>query len=216
MKKTRVLIADDHEVVRRGVRAMVEALPEWEICGEASNGRDAVSAAERLHPDIVVMDISMPGLNGIEATRQIHKANPRIEILVLSMHESEQLVRDLLDAGARGYVLKVGVGRDLIAALEALREHRPYFTSRIAEVVLQGYLHGSQQPPGAAHNLLSTREREIVQLIAEGKPNKEVAALLNISVKTVETHRAHIMEKLDLHSVSDLVRWAIRNQLIDS
>ena len=218
MKKTRILVADDHELVRRGVLASIQQFrPDWEVCGEASNGREAVASAASLKPDIVVMDISMPEMNGLEATRQILKENPEIEVLILSMHESEQLVHEVLASGARGYVLKADAGNDLIAALEALRQHKLFFTSRISEVVLRGYLTGPRSAGGDAGltGQLSQREREILQLVAEGKSNKEVATTLNLSVKTVETHRARIMEKLDLHTVSDLIRYAVRNHVIE-
>jgi DNA-binding NarL/FixJ family response regulator len=210
MKKTRILIADDHPVVRKGIRALLGGRPAWEICGEASNGREAVEAAAQLKPDVVIMDISMPELNGLEATRHILKDNPQIEVLILSVHESEQLVHDVLSAGARGYLLKSDAGEDLVAAVEVLRRHKPWFTSKIAEVVLRGYVEG--RPSSGP---LGPREREIVQLVAEGRSNKEIAHNLGISVKTVETHRAHIMAKLGLHSVSDLVRYAIRNVIIE-
>jgi len=217
MKKTRILVVDDHQIVRRGVvGAIQDAQPDWEICAEAATGRDAVSSAVRLKPDIVVMDISMPDMNGLEATRQILKDNPQTEVLILSMHESEQIVRDVLSSGARGYVLKADAGTDLITAIKALREHKLFFTSRVSELVLRGYLTGSQlEKSDPSGGQLSPREREIVQLIAEGRSNKDVANLLHISVKTVETHRARIMDKLDLHSVSDLVRYAIRNNLVE-
>ncbi len=217
MKKTRILIVDDHLVVRKGVGALVEGRPDWEVCGDAATGREAVAAAARLKPDIVVMDISMPEMNGLEATRQILKHSPKTEVLILSMHESEQIVRDVLASGARGYVLKSDAGNDLMAALEALRQHRLFFTSKIAETVLRGYLTSPiHVERGISPGQLSPREREIVQLLAEGKSNKEVADILGISVKTVETHRARIMGKLDLHSISDLVRYAIRNNVIES
>jgi len=220
MQKTRVLVVDDHAVVRKGVTAILDGLPDWEVCGEASGGREAVSAAARLKPDILVMDISMPDMNGLDAARQILKDNPGTEILILTMHESEQIVHDVLSSGARGYVLKADAGNELVAGLEALRQHRPFFTSKVAEVVLKGYLAGQggggaspTEEKAASH--LSPREREVAQLLAEGKSNKEVAATLKISVKTVETHRARIMSKLDLHSVSELVRYAIRNKIIE-
>ena len=218
MKKTRVLVADDHELVRRGVLASIQQFrPDWEVCGEASNGREAVASAASLKPDLVVMDISMPEMNGLEATRQILKDRPETEVLMLSMHESEQLVREVLASGARGYVLKADAGNDLIAALDALRQHKLFFTSRISEVILRGYLaEAKPERGGAAHaGQLSPRESEILQLVAEGKSNKEVANTLNLSVKTVETHRARTMEKLDLHTVSDLIRYAVRNQIIE-
>jgi DNA-binding NarL/FixJ family response regulator len=218
MKKTRILLVDDHQVVRRGVAAVIgDARPEWEVCGEASTGREAVAAAASLRPDIVVMDICMPDMNGLEATREILKNNPGTEVLILSMHESEQMVHNVLDAGARGYILKQDAGNDLIAALEAVRQHKLFFTSRVSEVVLSGYLShaGAEASPDAPSGRLSPRELEIVKLVAESKSNKEVANILLISVKTVESHRAHIMEKLGLHSIAELVRYAIRNNIVE-
>jgi DNA-binding NarL/FixJ family response regulator len=218
MKKTRILLVDDHHVVRRGVAALIEdARPEWEVCGEASTGREAVTAAASLRPDIVVMDISMPDMNGLEATREILKDNPGAEVLILSMYESDQMVHDMFSAGARGYLLKQDAGEELIAALDAVRQHKPFFTSRVSEVVLTGYLarDAAAAPANSPSSRLSPRESQIVKLVSEGKCNKEVADILSISVKTVESHRAHIMGKLGLHSVADLVRYAIRNKLIE-
>jgi DNA-binding NarL/FixJ family response regulator len=217
MKKTRLLLVDDHQVVRRGVAGLIkDARPNWEVCGEAVTGREAVAAAARLKPDIVVMDISMPDMNGLEATREILKDNPRTEVLILSMHESEQIVHDVLNAGARGYILKQDAGNDLITALEALCQHKLYFTSAVSELVLSGFLSRSGAPvTESPSSRLSSREREIVKLVAESKSNKEVAEILHISVKTVESHRAHIMEKLGLHSVTELVRYAIRNNIVE-
>ena len=208
---------DNHQVVRRGVAGLIaDARSDWEVCGEASTGREAVASAASLRPDIVVMDISMPDMNGLEATREILKNNPGIEVLILSMHESDQMVHDVLGAGARGYIFKQDAGNDLIAALEALRHHKLFFTSRVSEVVLGGYLGGAAAAPAdGASSRLSPRERQIVKLVAESKSNKEVAHILQISVKTVESHRAHIMEKLGLHSVTELVRYAIRNNIVE-
>ena len=213
----RILIADDHEIVRRGLRALLESRPGWEVAGEAITGRQAVEEAKRLTPDLIIMDITMPEMNGLEATRQILRAAPKTEILILSVHDSEQLIREVLEAGARGYVLKSDAGRDLIAAVETLSQHKPFFTAKISEMMLEGFLKGgvidhSKVPAGT----LTAREREIVQLLAEGKTNKEIAELLDISVKTVETHRSHVMEKLNLHSISELVRYAVRNELIQA
>jgi len=212
------MIADDHELLRRGIRELLHEATDFAVCGEASSGREAVQLASSLKPQIVVMDIAMPDLNGLEATRQILKALPQTEVLILSMHESEQLVREVLSSGARGYVLKADAGRDLLAALDAVSRHKPYFTSKIAELVLQGYLaQGSlSESPAPVRQLLSPREREIIQLLAEGYSNKQIADRLNISIKTAESHRAHIMSKLDLHSISELVRYAIRNQIVES
>jgi DNA-binding NarL/FixJ family response regulator len=172
--------------------------------------------AKQLKPELVILDISMPELNGLEAARIILKMAPKTEILILTMHDSEQVVREVLEAGARGYVLKSDAGRDLVAAVESLLEHKPFFTSHVSEMVLEGYLKGrvTQEELGTSGWALTAREREIVQLLAEGKSNKEVAAALSISVKTVETHRTNIMRKLNLHSLSDLVRYAIRNAII--
>jgi len=210
---------DDHHIVRRGVAGVIEdARPEWEVCGEASTGREAVAAAASLKPDVVVMDISMPDMNGLEATREILKNNPGTEVLILSVHESDQIVHDVLAAGARGYILKQDAGTELIAALEAVRLHRVFFTARVSEVVLSGYLGRAAAGtlPDAPFSRLSPREIQIVQLVAESKSNKEVSNLLHLSVKTVESHRAHIMEKLGIHSVTELVRYAIRNNIVES
>ena len=212
-----ILIADDHEVVRRGVRALIEPHPGWEVCGEAITGRAAVEKARKLVPDMVVMDIAMPELNGLDATRQILKTTPRTEVLILTAHESEQLVREVLEAGAHGHVLKSAAGRDLVNAIEALSKHEAFFTNRVAKIVVDSCRkRGSQEESsGKSPWLLSAREREVIQLLAEGKSNNEVAEILYLSAKTVETHRAHIMEKLNLHSVVGLVHYAIRNKIIE-
>lgn len=210
----RILIADDHEVVRRGVRVLLEARSGWEICGEAVEGREAVDKAGRLQPDVVILDIGMPGLNGLDAARQIRKASPRTEVLILTMHESEQVVREVLGAGARGYVLKSDAGRQLVEAVEALGRHKTFFTSSVAEIVLKNYLKSGESGENTEPSSLTHREREVVQLVAEGKGNKEVADILGISVRTAETHRTNIMRKLECRSLSDLVRYAIRNNII--
>jgi DNA-binding NarL/FixJ family response regulator len=215
LKPLRILLADDHEVVRRGTRVLLESQPGWEVIGEAVTGREAVSKAEKLKPDIAILDVGMPELNGLEAARQIRAAVPECEVLVLSMHESEDIVREVLKAGARGYVLKSDAGLDLVAAVRSLRAHKPFFTSAVARMVLDGYVRNvSEQPTEESHALLTPREREIVQLLAEGKGNKEVASALGVSVRTAETHRANIMHKLGLHSMADLVRFAIRNNIV--
>jgi len=213
MKKVRILIVDDHEVVRKGVASIFSRQPGWEVCGEASTGREALAACAQLQPDVIVMDIAMPDMNGLEATRQILKQSPRTEILILSMHDSEQIVGEVFAAGARGYVLKAATSDELIQAVTALAEHKLFLTSKIGEVVLRGYL---DRETASASGQLSPREREIVQMVAEGKSTKEIAATLRVTVKTVETHRSHVMRKLGLHSVTDLVRYAIRNQIIES
>ena len=207
----RILLADDHEVVRRGLRQLLRAQSSWEVVDEATTGREAVEKSEQLKPDVVILDIGMPVLNGLEATRQIHASLPRTEILILTMNDSEQLMRSVLDAGAHGYLLKSDAGHDLVAAVNSLREHRPFFTSKVARMVLQGFLSASKD---GATDPLTGRERIIVQLLAEGRSNKEVATELGLSVKTAETHRANIMRKLDLQGTSDLVHYAVRNCII--
>ena len=210
----RILVVDDHAVVRRGVRVLLESHEGWEVCGEATNGRDAVEQSRRLRPDVVVMDLSLPGLNGLDATRQILKDAPDTEVLVLTMHHSEELARDVLQAGARGYVLKSDADENLVTAVDSLRQHRPFLTSTVAEFVLDDYLRrdGAQDESSAV--AVTAREREIIQLVAEGQSNKEAASTLGISVKTIEAHRANVMRKLQLRSVSDLVRYAIRNKIV--
>jgi len=218
MKPLRILIADDHDVVRQGVRAILEAQAGWSIVAESENGLEAVEQARETMPDIALLDISMPQLNGLEAAKQILKQRPETQVLILTMHESNELVQSLLAAGVRGYILKTDARRDLVNAVVSLSEGRPFFTSKVAEMVLEGYRHR-----GAPANLndvtlgsrLTPRERQVVQLLAEGKSSKETASALNISIKTAETHRANIMRKLDLHSLADLVRYAIRNRIIE-
>ena len=211
MKSLRILLADDHELLRQGLRTLIEGQSDWQVCGEASTGREAVAKARELKPDIVVMDFTMPELNGMEATRQIRAALPRTQVLLLTMHESEELVREVLAAGARGYVLKSDAGRVLVDALKALADQKPYFTSKISALVLEGYLN----PITRENPTLTPREREIVQLVAEGRSTKELADRLGISPKTAETHRTNIMRKLNVHSVSEVVRYAIRNKLVE-
>ena len=212
----RILVADDHHVVRTGLRALLESKSGWQVCGEATNGREAVEKAGKLKPDVAVLDIGMPLLNGVEATRQIRKLSPKTEILILTMHDSDLLVQEVLDAGALGYILKDDADRNLIAAVDALHRHERYLSSRVSEAVLRASLHpGGAQPSGrSTRNRLTPREREILQLLAEGKSNKEVAGILGISVKTAETHRANIMLKMDFHSITELVRYAVRNKII--
>jgi DNA-binding NarL/FixJ family response regulator len=218
MKDLRILIADDHNLVRRGLKALIESRPGWQVCGEAHTGRDAAAKAEQMKPDVVILDISMPGLNGVEAARRIRKISPSTEILILSVHYSDQLIRDILDAGARGYVMKSDSDRDLIVAVQAMADHKPFFTSKATELMLTNFCQSGPQPvlKDLAADRLTSREREIVQLLSEGKSSKEVAAVLGISVKTADTHRANIMRKLNLHSVSELVLYAVRNQIIQA
>ncbi len=213
----RIMVADDHEVVRRGLCALLRGQPEWEVCAEASDGREAVEKALKAKPEVAILDIGMPNLNGLEATRQILKANPDIKVLILTLHDSDQVVQDVLNAGARGFLLKTDAARDLIAAVEALRRDKIYFTPKVAAMVLDGYLRRDTvviRDETPTHSRLTPREREIVQLLAEGKSSKEVAVALGLSVKTAETHRSNIMRKLELHSVSDLVLYAVRNNIV--
>ena len=217
MKPLRIMIADDHDLMRRGIRTLLESHAGWEVCGEAKTGREAVEKADDLKPDIIILDISMPDLNGVEAARRIRKTYVNTEILILSMHYSDQLIREIVDAGVRGYIVKSDSDRDLLIAVETLAKHKPFFTPHATEVILSNFNSGgsSMPMPELISKRLTSREREIVQLLAEGKSSKEVASSLEISVKTAETHRANIMRKLDLHSVSELVRYAVRNQIIE-
>ena len=209
----RILVVDDHAVVRRGVRSLLESHDGWEVCGEATTGRDAVEQSRRLRPDVVVMDLSLPELNGLDATRQILKDAPDTEVLVLTMHHSEELAREVLQAGARGYVLKADADESLITAVDTLRQHKPFLTSTVTEFVLDDYVRRGDAQNDSAPVAVTAREREIIQLVAEGQSNKAAAVTLGISVKTIEAHRANIMRKLHLRSVSDLVRYAIRNRI---
>ena len=214
----RILIADDHDVARRGIRALLESHPGWQVCGEAKDGRETVELATALKPDLILLDIGMPNLNGLEATRQILAESPKAMILILTMHDTDQVVRDVLRAGARGFLLKSDAGRDLIAAVEAFEQRRTFFTTKVGQMVLSGFL--NRDHPANSHDgdsgsdVLTSREREVIQLLAEGKTSKEVAVTLNLSVKTAETHRTNLMRKLDLHSVADLTRYAVRNGIV--
>jgi DNA-binding NarL/FixJ family response regulator len=215
MGSLRILVADDHEVVRRGLRSLLESQPGWTVCAECSDGRDVLKKTAELKPDVIVLDIAMPSLNGLEATRQLLRVDPKARILVLTLHDSEQVIRDVLAAGARGFLLKTDAARDLVSAVDALRQDKTYFTSRVAAMVLDGFLKGGPGiTVGDPASPLTPREREIVQLLAEGKSTKEVACVLGLSVKTAETHRSNIMRKLEIHSVSDLVLYAVRNNII--
>ena len=209
----RILVVDDHELVRRGLKSILEMHPNWVVVGEATTGREAIEKAGTLRPEVVILDMSMPELNGLEATRGILKVVPGARVLVLTQHDSEQLVRSFLRVGAQGYLVKSDAARDLVPAVESLQEGRPFFTSKVARMVLDGYLKNLTAERDLSATLTPS-EAQIVQLLAEGKTNKEVAGALNIAVKTVETHRAHIMRKLGFHSVSDLVRYAVRNNMI--
>ena len=216
----RILIADDHEVARRGIRALLESHPGWQVCAEAKDGRDAVELAASTKPDLVLLDIGMPNLNGLEAARQILATSPDVAILILTMHDSDNVVREVLRAGARGFLLKSDAGRDLVAAVDALQRQRTFFTTRVSQMVLDGFLNRERKDPEIESNtflsgdILTSREREVIQLLAEGRTSKEVAVTLNLSVKTAETHRTNLMRKLGLHSVADLTRYAVRNGIV--
>ncbi|MEO5925716.1 MAG: response regulator transcription factor [Bryobacteraceae bacterium] len=210
-KPTRILLADDHSVVRHGFRRIIDAQEDMEVVGEVSNGREAVEQATALQPDIIIMDVTMPELNGIEATRRIADSVPRARVLALSMHRDSVYVREILRAGARGYLLKDSSEGDLIAAVRAVASGEGYLSPAVSDAVLSDYRKHVTNPI----DMLTSREREVLQLVAEGKTNKEIATGLNLSVYTVEAHRGKIMEKLNLHSASEMVRFAIRNGLID-
>jgi DNA-binding NarL/FixJ family response regulator len=213
----RILLADDHEVVRRGLKVLLEDRMGWEICGEAVTGREAVDMARAMQPNIAIIDLMMPDLNGLETTRQIRRVSPRTQVLIFTMHRNETIVHEVLDAGARGYILKSDAEKEIVSAVEALLRSQPYFSAQISETVLEGYLRAARQPaePDAVVPRLTPREREIVQLLAEGHRNKRVAQKLNISVKTVETHRTTVMRKIGVNSIVELVRYAVRNHLTE-
>lgn len=209
---TRILIADDHDVVRSGLRAILEAHDGWQVVAEARDGKEAISKALATKPDVAIIDYSLPVLNGIEATRQIRARLPTSEILIFTMHDSDVLVGELLEAGARAYLLKTDAKQHLIAAVEALTHHKPFFTGRISEALLESFL---SKYHGKAAGALSPREQVIVKLIAEGNSNKDMSGILNLSVKTIETHRASAMRKLNLRSTAALVRYAVRHRLVE-
>ena len=213
MRPLRILVADDHHVVRAGLRALLESKTGWQVCAEAANGREAVAKSIESQPDIAVLDIGMPLLNGVETTRQIRKVSPNTEILILTMHDSEHMIQGVLEAGARGYILKDDADKNLLAAVEALRKHKTYMSSRVLVPVSKDASTDSGSMNRRVRKL-TPREREILQLLAEGKSNKEIATYLKISVKTAETHRSNIMLKLDFHSVTELVRYAVKNKII--
>ncbi|MGB7761772.1 MAG: response regulator transcription factor [Bryobacteraceae bacterium] len=211
MKRIRILLADDHAVVRRGFQMILAEQPDMEIVGEAGNGREALELAAKLKPDVVVMDVAMPELNGIEATRRMAEHAPHARVLALSMHKDSVYVREILRAGARGYLLKDSVAADLVSAVRAIAAGEGYLSPAVSDAVLDDYRRHVTNPI----DLLTSREREVLQMLAEGKTNKEIAAVLNLSVYTVDAHRGRIMEKLNVHSINELVRFAVRNGLID-
>ena len=209
---TRILIADDHDVVRSGVRAILETQVGWEVVGEAENGKEAVDQALATRPDVVVLDYGLPMLNGIEATRQIRTRVPGAEVLIFTMHDTASLVREVLEAGARGFLLKSDARKFLIAAVESLAAHKPFFTSQVSETLLESYL----AKGSSAASVLTAREKSVIQLIAEGETNKRIAEVLSVSLKTVETHRASAMSKLNLDTTAALIRYAIRNKIVET
>jgi DNA-binding NarL/FixJ family response regulator len=216
--RLRILIADDHDVMREGTRAVIERQPGWEVCGTAATGREAVAQAVRLQPDIVIMDMSMPELNGLDAAVQIKRRLPATEILMFTAHETDELIREVFEIGVKSFIFKAEAHTYLVDAIQSLSQHKPFFTNKVSEILFSDILNraGGTRDGAAPGQRLSAREREIVQLLAEGKSNKEVADALGISVRTAETHRASILRKLSLDSVAGLVRYAIRNKLIEA
>ena len=211
-----ILIADDHAVVRRGLRALLETQPQWKIVAEASNGREAVEKAAALSPQVVILDVGMPQLNGLDAATLIYKANPKTRILMLTMHAAESLIQQTLQAGASGYVLKSDAERDLVSAVDALLHNKMFFTAAASAVVLEHMREGHKKKDvNTERDRLSIREREVVQLLAEGKSNKEIGASLHISKRTVDHHRARIMDKLHVQSVGEIVLYAVRNKIVE-
>lgn len=218
MKKLRILLADDHGLVRRGARALLQSRRGWKVVGEAVDGGDAVQKAIALKPDVAIIDISMPEFDGIEATRRIRKAVPDTNVLVLSLHESDQMVRHALDAGARGYILKSDLTECLVKAVKAVSDGKRFLTPSVSEIVLKGFLKGRDVDDAGKHADArpTRREIQVIRLLAEGKTNKEIAAVLTIAVRTVETHRSKIMLKLGLHSLAELIHYAMRNEIISN
>jgi len=211
----RVLLADDHGVVRKGLRFLLERQPDMEIVGEAADGREVVRLAEATNPDIVIMDIAMPLLNGIEATAQLVKRNPAIAVIILSVHSDEDYLLSSLNAGAKGYLLKDSAEVDLVRAIQAVRNGTPFFSPEIAKTMLEDYMRFLQQRNlQDSYDLLTEREKEVLQLLAEGKSNKEVASILDVSVYTVDSHRTHLMQKLNLHNTAEIVLYAVRKKII--
>jgi two-component system response regulator NreC len=215
MKSLRILIADDHEVVREGTRMILEREPGWEVCYVAKTGREAAEQASKLRPDIVVLDMGMPELTGLEAARKIKRALPNTEVLIFTASESNDLIRDVFEAGAKSYILKADVGSHLVEAVKSLSQHKPFFTNKVAEVLFAKFL-DRETTKSEPIEKLTPREREIVRLLAEGKSNKEVADTLGLSVRTAETHRANLMRKLKLSSLAELVRYALRHKIVES
>ena len=217
MHPLRILIADDHEVVREGMRTLIEHEPGWEVCGIARNGQEAVDTAKQLKPAVVVLDMTMPELDGLEALRQIKQALPNIEVMIFSAYHSEEVIEQLFDAGAKSYIQKSDAGRYLVAAIKSLAEHKPFFTPEISEILFAKFFSaGACKKQSRPEHSLTGREREIVRLLAEGQSNKRIASSLGISIRTAETHRATLMRKLGIDSLAALVRYAIRNNIIEA
>jgi two-component system, NarL family, response regulator NreC len=215
METIRILLADDHNIMRDGLRLLLERQPDFEIVGEASDGRQALSLAQESRPDIAIIDIAMPGLNGIEATRRITETCPQTGVIILSMHCDESYVIRSLKAGARGYLLKDSARADLISAIRAVMQAKTYFSPKISQILQEDYMQElAQKDQDDSYDLLTDREREVLQLIAEGLANKEIANKLNLSVYTVDTHRSHILRKLNLHSVPEVILYAVRKNII--
>ena len=217
-KRLGILVADDHELVRRGIRGLLRAQRGWRVIGEATNGREAVEKTNKLKPDVAIVDISMPGIDGLQATRQIREVAPRTSVVVLTMHESDQMVRRVLDAGALGYVLKSDLAAHLVKAVKDVSAGNLFLTPRVSDIVLKGFLKNGNQPELQENSRVrpTPREVQVVRLVAEGKANKEIAAELGITMRTVETHRAKIMLKLGVHSLAELIHYAIRNKIVSA
>jgi two-component system, NarL family, response regulator NreC len=217
MYPLRILIADDHEVVREGMRALIEHEPGWEVCGTAMTGQEAVDTAKKLKPEVVVLDMTMPELDGLEVLREIKRALPNTEVVIFSAHHSEEVIEQLFDAGAKSYIQKSDASRHLVAAIRSLAEHKPFFTPEISQVLFAKFLSVNPwKKRGAQKHTLTDRERDVMRLLALGSSNKEVAKTLGVSVRTAETHRGVLMRKLGLDSLAALVRYAIRNNIIDA
>ncbi len=215
MAKIRVLLADDHTILRDGIRALIDGQDDMVVIGEAEDGQTTVRLVAKLQPDVVVMDIAMPLLNGLEATRQIQRDFPRVKVLILTMHENEEYIRQVLAAGALGYVLKDAAARDLLGAIRAVNEGEAVLSPAITRLVIEDYLRWGEIQPANTSNGLTSREREVLQLIAEGYTNKEIAEILSLSVKTIQSHRTNLMNKLDLHDRGELIKYAIQKKIID-
>jgi len=215
MSVIRVLLADDHRILREGIRALIEDQDDMQVVGEAEDGLSAVKKVAQLQPDVVVLDIAMPLLNGLEATRQIHRDYPRVRVLILTMHENEEYIRQVLAAGALGYVLKDAAARDLLGAIRSVYQGEAVLSPAITRLVIEDYLRWGDIRPEDTTDGLTAREREVLQLIAEGYTNKEIAGILSLSVKTVQSHRTNLMNKLDLHDRGELIKYAIQKKIID-